>query len=151
MNAQDRSGRLPVGHVAELEPLEASAVLYLRHWCDGPEAKAQVWNDFSRCLGAEPGRAALKSLERFCELCIRHGRRPLMRHSLKCRCLGADEACFANLIAAAAEGAREDALLLATLMVRPDVAPSLVMQAETLGLALKRIARAAPIPDRMLH
>ena len=44
-----------------------------------------------------------------------------MRHSIECRCLGGDEACFANLVATAAEGEREDALLMATLMVEPSV------------------------------
>ena len=63
-----------------------------------------------------------------------------MRHGTDCPCLGADEACFARVVADASEGAREDAMLVAALMVRPDMAPAAVHLAEALGLALKRLA-----------
>ena len=88
----------------------------------------------------------------------RFGRRPLLRHQIGCACVGADEACFAGLVAAASEGRHEDALMIAVLVVRPDVAPLLVGLAETLGHALRRVARhraitpAAPHPaPRNLH
>lgn len=140
MTAQPPSrGGAPVGFLAELDPIEAGAVLYLRMWCDGPAAQAQVWNDFSNLLGPVQGREALKSFETLCNLCARHGRRPLMRHSVSCKCLGADESCFANFVAAAAEGGNEDAIMIATLLVRPDMAPGLMAVAAQFGLALKRM------------
>lgn len=137
-----RRGGAAVGVLDDLEPTEMAAVIYLRLWCDGAQAQQQVWNDFARTLGAGHGRTALKSLESLCRLCADHGRRPLMRHGVKCRCLGADEACFANFIAAAAEGDTEDAMLLATLLVRADIAPSLLDAARSLGLALRRLSIA---------
>lgn len=141
--ARANRGGAAVGYIAELDPVEAGAVLYLRLWCDGPEAKAEVWNDFAVGLGAEGGRSALRAFEELCGLCVRHGRRPLMRHSVTCKCLGADEACFANFIATASEGDREDAMLIATMIVRADMAPCLVDLAATFGLALKRMALKA--------
>lgn len=141
-----RRGGAPVGRVADLGDVEAMAVLYLRLWCDGPEAQAEVWNDFAAALGPAPGRAALKAFEQLCELCVRYGRRPLTRRQVACECVGADESCFANFIAAAAEGQREDAMLIATLIVRADVAPGLAGLAETVGLALSRIALRAGAP-----
>jgi len=126
--------------LTELGPVEAKAVLYLRLWCDGPDAQQQVWNDFARELGSENGRKALKSFETLCSLCVRHGRRPLMRHHATCECLGADESCFANFVGYASEGEREDALMIATTIVRPDMAPSLVGLAQDFGLALRRMA-----------
>lgn len=141
MNAMvPHRGGAPVGYVTELGPVEAGAVFYLRLWCDGPDAQAQVWNDFATALGPEGGRKALKAFECLCELCVRHGRRPLMRHHVTCKCLGADESCFANFIGYASEGEREDALLIATTIVRPDMAPSLVGLAQDFGLALRRMA-----------
>ena len=141
MNAMvPHRGGAPVGYVTELGPVEAGAVFYLRLWCDGPDAQAQVWNDFATALGPEGGRKALKAFECLCELCVRHGRRPLMRHHVTCKCLGADESCFANFIGYASEGEREDALLIATTLVRPDMAPSLVGLAQDFGLALRRMA-----------
>ncbi len=152
---QTYRGGAPVGHLAELGPVETGAVLYLRLWADGPEAQGQVWNDFATLLGPSCGREALKSFEALCELCARYGRRPLMRHSVTCECVGADESCFANLIGYASEGAREDALLLAANMVRPDMAGALAGLAEEFGMALKRLSiraskRAAIQPNSTL-
>lgn len=140
-------GGAPVGFLSELQGIEAASVIYLRLWTNGPESQAEVWNDFAQYLGATSGKRALKSFEDLCDLCARHGRRPLMRHSVSCKCLGADESCFANFIATAAEGDREDALLIATLLVRSDVAPIITSLAATVGLAFKRMRlRTMPEP-----
>ena len=136
-------GGAPVGYVTELGPVEAGAVLYLRLWCDSPDSQAQVWNDFATALGPERGQSAIKSFGKLCDLCVRHGRRPLMRHQVNCECLGADESCFANFIGYASEGEHEDALLLAANIVRPTIAPSLVSLAQDVGQALRRIAVTA--------
>ena len=45
------------------------------------------------------------------------------------------------MIGAAADGAREDAMMLAALIVRPDFAPALAALSEQLGLALQRMTR----------
>lgn len=141
MNAMTpHRGGAPVGYVAELGPVEAGAVLYLRLWSDGPEAQAQVKQDFATALGPEPGRKAARSFATLCDLCARHGRRPLMRHHVACKCLGADESCFANFIGYASDGEREDALLIATTLVRPDVAPLLVGLAQDVSFALRRMS-----------
>ncbi|WP_298838220.1 hypothetical protein [uncultured Roseobacter sp.] len=155
MNAMTpHRGGAPVGFVTELGPVEAGAVLYLRLWSEGPVSRKQVRNDFATALGADNGRKALRSFETLCDLCARHGRRPLMRHHVTCRCLGADESCFANFIGYASEGEREDALLIATTIVRPDMAPSLVGLAQEFGFALRRMALRAgqPVnPNTTLH
>ncbi|KIN64650.1 hypothetical protein Z946_3542 [Sulfitobacter noctilucicola] len=152
--AENRGGA-PVGFITELDGIEAASVIYLRLWCDGAESQSQVWNDFASCLGADQGRRALNTFQELCALCTQHGRRPLMRHSVNCKCLGADEACFANFIATAVMGEREDAMLIATLIVRPDVAPLLASLATDFGLALKRMNLRAPrqmvAKDQRLH
>jgi hypothetical protein len=140
---QNRGGA-DVGFITELDGVEAASVIYLRLWCDGPDAQAQIRDDFASSLGPERGRSALKSFEDLCSLCSRHGRRPLMRHSLQCKCLGADESCFANFIAAAATGEREDAMLIATLLVRPDVAPLIASLAADVGRAFMMMRLGAP-------
>lgn len=147
MSAQSQiRGGAPVGLLAELGPVETYAVQCLRYWHSGPDERARVCAELHEFLGPEHGRVAIEALEQICELCVCHGRRPLMRHQVACKCLGADEACFANFIGAAAEGAREDAMLLASLIVRPDFAPCLAGLAEQLGLALMQIARTTE-PD----
>ena len=136
---KNHRGGSPVGYQNELEDVESSAVLYLRLWCDGPEAQKDVYNDFSTVLGELLGKKSVNSLDKIWKLLADHGRRPLMRHDVECKCLGADEACFANLIRAAAEGQREDAMIFATLLVSPDFSAWVVALAQNFGLALKKI------------
>ncbi len=137
-------GGTPVGFITELDAIEAASVIYLRLWCDGPEARRQIWTDLATCLGANKGRRILQSFKSLCSLCAEHGRRPLMRRTLQCKCLGADEACFANFVATAATGDHEDAMLIATLLVRPDVAPLITALAADFGLAVKQMQLADP-------
>lgn len=149
-------GAAPVGHFGDLDPLEAAAVLCLRLWLDGPDTQKDVWNDLVGTLGAASGRETLRALEEVCGICARHGRRSLMRHQPRCKCRGADEACIANLVSCATDGDREDAMLIATLMLRPDFAPHLAAAAQVFGLGLKRMAlcqgsQAAFDPPRTLH
>ncbi|MBL4812872.1 MAG: hypothetical protein JKX69_11085 [Rhodobacteraceae bacterium] len=141
--ASSHRGGVPVGELTELGPVEAGAVLYLRLWSGSPACRATARKDFDRALGISNGAAALNALDEIFELFLRFGRRGLVRHQLRCKCLGADEACFANFIAAAAEGEREDAIMLASLMVRPDVAPAAAALAQSFGLALRRMS----VPD----
>jgi hypothetical protein len=143
-NQSDNRGGAPVGHLTDLDAIAAASVIYLRMWCDGPEHQQQVREDLSATLGHERGHKALQSFEDLCGMCARHGRRPLMRHAVQCKCIGADEACFANFIATAVDGDRDDTLLIATLLVRPDVAPIVASLATDFGIALKQMNLAAP-------
>ncbi|WP_341365555.1 hypothetical protein [Yoonia sp. BS5-3] len=145
MNApQMKRGGAPVGHVAELDGIEAASVIYLRLWCDGPDGQDSVSEDFAMGLGPENGAKARDAFAELCRLCAHHGRRPMMRHGVSCKCLGADEACFANFIGAAAQGASEDAMLIATLMVRADFAPLVTALAADVGQAFRMMNLRAP-------
>lgn len=97
--------------------------------------------------GSDQESVAMSVMDRLCSLCAHHGRRPLIRHGLGCSCLGADENCFAQMIAAASEGAREDTMMLAALIVRPDFAPALAALSEELALALRRMSVVTPLPS----
>ena len=129
-------GAAPVGHVGHLQPAEQLAVGLLRARTDGPEALAEIEAVIRPVLGPERTEHLFDALAQLCQLCEQHGRRPLLCHGCACSCLGADESCFANFIACASDGQREDAMLMATLLVRPDYAPYLVGHAETLGRCL---------------
>ena len=147
MSGHSSRGAATVGRLADLSPLEAGAVLYLRLWGDGPQARADAASDFEIALGSDQGRAAMSTLDRLCSLCAHHGRRPLVRHGLGCSCLGADENCFAQMIAAASEGDREDAMMMASLIVRPDFAPALASLSEEMGMVLRQMMKAVPMPS----
>lgn len=146
MSSPSSRGGAAVGRLTDLAPIEAGAVMYLRLWSEGARGRADAASDFDIALGADQGRAAMLTLDRLCSLCASHGRRPLIRHGLGCACLGADENCFAQMVAAASEGAREDAMMMASLIVRPDFAPALASLSEELGMALRRMTAAVPMP-----
>lgn len=143
-SAQESRGGAPVGFITDLDSIEAAAVIYLRLWSDGPDSRQAVLNDFAASLGRVQGAKAVQGFEDLCRTCAQYGRRPLMRHSVHCKCLGSDESCFANFIATATTGDRNDAMLIATLLVRPDVAPLITSLAADFGLALKRMKLCAP-------
>ncbi len=137
-------GAAPVGVIADLDAIAAASVIYLRMWRDSAESRHSVQRDFATALGSTRGVRVFDTLGELCRLCALHGRRPLVHHDIKCHCIGADEACFANFIAVAADGDREDAMLIATLLVRPDVAPLLASLATNFAIALKQMNLAAP-------
>ncbi len=152
---QEKRGGAPVGFLEELGVVEAGAVHLLRQWSDGKSQRDHLYRRFEQQLGHEWGCATLETFAALCKLCHRYGRRPLMRHHCACRCLGADEACFANFIACAADGDDEDALLIATLLVRADYAHSAAALARDVGLALKRVGAlevvSHPPVEQRLH
>lgn len=141
-------GGSAVGILDELGGVEAGAVLCLRLWAEAPDGPERA--GFDADTGPFGGRAALEAIGSLCDLCRDYGRRPLMRHDLTCRCLGGDEACVAQLVSAALSGDRDDAMLMATLLVRADMAPGLVALAERAGVALCRLA-ATPATAHRLH
>ncbi|MEO1530838.1 MAG: hypothetical protein AAFU72_01570 [Pseudomonadota bacterium] len=133
-------GALPVGTLETLPPLEAAAVRALRLWFSGHDAQAALWNAYAKSFGAKEGHRHLSAFERFLAAVLEASHRPLMRHALGCRCLGADEHAFAGLLAAAARGKREDALLLALALTPPHRALALVAEAEAIGPVLERLS-----------
>ena len=94
-------------------------------------------------------RAGMRHFEGLVAILAREGRRPLMRHALACRCVGSDEVVFAHLLATAAMGEREDAMLVATLLVPAPLMALAAEHARQAGLALARLClrRDAPAPE----
>ncbi len=137
------SGGRPIGYLADFDELRAAAILYLRLWSESETARDRLRRDFVLGLGPEQGQRAGQAFDELVSLCVRHGRRPLLCHAVTCDCVGTDESCFANFIATATEGEREDAMLIATLIVRADIAPLITSLAVDVGLSLKRMHLAA--------
>ena len=141
MNAETGfRGAARVGYLADLDGIESGAVRCLRQWSGGNDARAQIARQMIQSLGHEQGDTAYRALDQMFRMFSRYKRRRLICHDCNCGCLGADEACFANFIAAASEGSREDAMMIATLLVRADIVPCLLGLAETVGLALRRMS-----------
>lgn len=138
-------GGTPVGYLSEFPASEVRAISLLRSWCSDGAACAASLAEAE--LGPGDAGPTVSVVGQIASMLAHHGRRPMIRHACACDCVGGDEACFATLVSAAAEGAREDAMMLACLMVRADMSPALVALAEELGLRLKR-GSARPVQAR---
>lgn len=137
-------GARPVGRIEDLDAAGVELVGLLRRLTAGPAARAAAEVRLAERTGPDMAQRIIAAFDAFWRQIALHGRRPLMRHGPGCSCLGADEACLATLVEAASEGAREDAMLMACLVVRPDISPMVVAAAADLGLALRRLVLRAP-------
>ena len=114
------------------DPIREGTVDCLRRWGPCPDRTHAAFAD-------RYGDQATRVLQAFRPLALtlmRYARRPLTRHAPGCPCRDADEATLAHLVCAAATQQREEAMLIALSLVRPDRATVLVAQAEALGLTL---------------
>ena len=128
-------GGAAVGRLAELPPLERRVIRCLRLWCAGPQGQGGPRARARPAPRAGGRPASRRALDDLLGTTARHARRPLMGHALDCPCAGGDECVFARFVALAAEGAREEAVLMAALMVRADIALGLTALAESVGLS----------------
>jgi hypothetical protein len=139
-------GAAPVAVLAELPAVEMAAVLALRLWCSGAEGRARLAADLALALGAAAADAD-HGLSELIRLVVQGGRRPMMRHGIDCPCVGGDESAFAQMVAAAAGGDREDALIFALALMPPVAAFAACQQAGPVGLALLALVRRRPAPN----
>lgn len=139
MSAQPRSpGAAPVGRLADLPPLERKVIRCLRLWSAGPDGQAALGRELGAHYGPQAAARLQADLTDLLATTVRHARRPLLGHAIDCPCAGSDECVFARFVALAAEGAREEAVLIATLLVRADLALGLSALAEDIGLGMMR-------------
>lgn len=143
----DTRGAAPVGLLEEMPRLEAATVMYLRLWCDSPEGQASIWRDFYGHYGKKQARSQMARFEKLMSMVLINSRRPLQRHQLRCTCVGGDECAFANFIVAAALGETEDAMLLASSFMRPDMAVVAANMAGPVGLALSQMVQPGLSPE----
>ncbi len=147
MNAIVRqSSGFDVGALSELSQLETASVIYLRLWSQGTVGHAEIWDDLHATLGLARGQKILALCEQLFTVCDRLCRRPLVRNSVDHAYISADEASFARLVATAVEGEREEALLIAISLVRPDLAPMLIDLAAQFGLTIKQMHIRGGLP-----
>lgn len=112
-----RRGSRAVAMLEDLSPVERRFVQAFRSACSEGVKAPGLFCDFVR----ETLHAA---------------RRPIMHHHPDCTCVGADEACLAAYVDAAATGDDEDAAMAASLILRPDMSIVLVPMAAEVGRML---------------
>ena len=145
---RDISGAAPVAHLPDLPGVQGLVIGCLRHWNRGGAAAALA--ALRARMPEARACAAFDALQDLTETLATHIRRPLRCHAPQCHCVGLDEAAFARFVEEAALGEREDALMLASLLVAPRGILPLADAAARLGLDLHRavlLDRSAKIPE----
>ena len=131
-----------MSRIDALTPFEAWWVRAIR-LCDGaPEGVTQLAEDLIARFGTYRAERLLSRLGDLLGLIADHARRPLIIHHETCGCVGAEEAGRTLFCQTAAFGAGEDAMMIACLFLRPDVAPLAVSLAQSIGLDLDQGMRA---------
>ncbi|WP_245818898.1 hypothetical protein [Marivita hallyeonensis] len=138
---RDIRGAMAVGQLAEVSAWEAELILNMRLWQDGPTGQAQVWSAYARAFRPGDARHRLRDFERLLSVIEANMLRPLLRHGVACRCVGSDEAIFANLVRFASNGELHEATLIATLLVRPAHAEHVALLAGEVGVATRELAK----------
>lgn len=147
-HARELSGQMPVGQMAEMQGLAGLAVACLRAWNEGGAIRAHAM--LCERMAPPMALATFESLQDLTEVLGAQMRRPLRCHAPHCDCVGLDEAAFARFVEEAALGEREDALMLASLLVNARGILALTEAAARLGLCLHRAAlraQARRIPE----
>lgn len=132
-------GGATVAVLNRMEAWEASLVLNLRLWCEGPSGQSQVWKAYRSALSGEEAQRACRGFDILMKTLIEKSFRPLVRHDVGCACVGADEGILVNLVRTAAEGHLSDAALIATLMTGPAQAEHIAILAGQVGARMREI------------
>ncbi|MFK7764553.1 MAG: hypothetical protein AB8B62_14935 [Roseobacter sp.] len=132
-------GGATVAVLNRMEAWEASLVLNLRLWCEGPSGQSQVWKAYRAALSGEEAQSACHAFDVLMRTLIERSFRPLVRHDVGCSCVGADEGIIVNLVRTAAEGHLSDAALIATLMTGPAQAEHIAILAGQVGTKMREI------------
>ena len=142
------TGAFSVSAMDQVPVPEALLVSCLREWFSGPDGRSRVDRVLRLRLGERAADACLPALEDVFHIVASHGRRPLIRHEPGCPCVGVDEAVLAHFVMTAAIGEREDAMLIASLLVDARMLLALTEAARQAGLCLSRsLASRDMIPD----
>lgn len=137
---------MPVDQMDQMDGLNRLTVAALRAWNAGGALRAHAL--FCDRMAEPMALAAFEALQDLTEVLGPHIRRPLRCHAPHCARVGLDEAAFARFVQEAALGEREDALLLASILVQARAILPLTDIAARLGLCLHRATLTAPrIPD----
>lgn len=126
----------PARRIIDLTGPEAQLLSMLRLWRLGPEAQQEVWTDLADALGPPRARACLSAFETFVSHLFPATWMPAAVNEPNSETLSADEDAICRIVMSATEGEREEALLHASFLVRPDALLPLVHAAERTGLPL---------------
>jgi hypothetical protein len=124
---------------------EAEMVQTLRLWCDGPEGQSRVCARYRAALPPVRAQTAIGTFETLMIALANHAHRALVRHSVGCNCVGADECIVLHLIRTASNGALGDAALISSLLVGAPHAERTAIFAGQVGTDFRALTRGGAV------
>ena len=134
-------GGSPVAIMSDLSWEEHLVIYYFRCCFVGSEALLEVHEEFRFYLGTETANKTIGALQFLFTKLQNGGRRRLVSHDLNCKCVGADENCFAQLVTRSTYTDKKDAILIGILLTNADLAPELVFAAEDLAEGVQSLLK----------
>ena len=113
-------------------------VVCARLWRAGSAGRAELDRSLAAMHGPEIGPAARRRLDDLLRLVEVHARRRVNLNPVGAEGASGDECVLARLVALAAEGAREESILISALLIRADLALELARRAMDLGHVMLR-------------
>ena len=132
-------GGSPVAIMSDLSWEEHLVIYYFRCCFEGSEALLEVHEEFCFYLDTETANKTIGALQFLFSKLQNNGRRRLVSHDLNCKCVGADENCFAQLVTRSTYVDKKDAILIGILLTDADLAPELVCAAEDFAVGVQAL------------
>ena len=134
-------GGSPVAIMSDLSWEEHLIIYYFRCCFEGSEALLEIREEFRFYLGTETANKTIGALQFLFTKLQNSGRRRLVSHDLNCKCVGADENCFSQLVTRSTYTDKKDAILIGILLTDADLAPELVYAAEDLAKGIQALLK----------
>ena len=134
-------GGSPVAIMSDLSWEEHLVIYYFRCCFEGSDALIEIHKEFSFYLDTETANKTIQALQFLFRKLQNNGRRRLVRHDLNCKCVGADENCFAQLVIRSTYRDKKDAILIGVLLTDADLAPELVYAAEAFAVGVQALLK----------
>jgi len=134
-------GGAPVAVISDLSWEEHLVIYYFRCCFEGTDALLEVHEEFCFYLGEKTASKTIGALQFLFGKLQNNGRRRLVSHDLNCKCVGADENCFAQLVIRSTYKDKRDAILIGILLTDADLAPELVYAAEDLAVGVQALLK----------
>ena len=143
-NSDAQFGATPVGFLVELEDIEERSILILRTLNSHEYDRFDLISYLLISLGRTRGKELIDCLEEIYKILQKHGRRRFEFRNINCRCIGSDEALFAEIIRASSVDQIDDVKIMSSLFLDANLIIPFSKLTERLSFWLKNLIKRTP-------
>ena len=143
-NDHARFGATPVGLLVELEDIEERSISIFRAFNSHEHDRFDLISYLLISLGSTRGKEFITCLKEINEILQEHGRRRFEFRNINCRCIGSDEALFAEIIRASSVDQIDDVKIMSSLFLDANLIIPFSKLTERLSFWLKNLIKRTP-------